>query len=54
MTVWGSGYALCVARQRRSDYSARLAIGSKGAVANVILDTGSSALALDGTKYKDW
>jgi len=27
-----------------NDYSARLAIGSKGAVANVILDTGSSTL----------
>ncbi|MGX7002448.1 pepsin-like aspartic protease [Caballeronia sp. KNU42] len=34
-----------------NDYSARLAIGSKGAVANVILDTGSSTLAVEPSVY---
>ena len=34
-----------------NDYSAKLAIGTKGAVANVILDTGSSTLAVDPAVY---
>jgi hypothetical protein len=34
-----------------NDYSAQLAIGAKGAVANVILDTGSSTLAVDPAVY---
>jgi hypothetical protein len=34
-----------------NDYSAELAIGSKGAVANVILDTGSSTLAVEPSVY---
>jgi len=34
-----------------SDYSAQLQIGSGNAVANVILDTGSSTLAVDPTVY---
>lgn len=34
-----------------NDYSARLAIGSKGAVADVILDTGSSTLAVEPSVY---
>src|SRR5215472_10377692 len=34
-----------------NDYSAHLVIGSKGAVANVILDTGSSTLAVEPSVY---
>jgi hypothetical protein len=34
-----------------NDYSAQLAIGSKGALANVILDTGSSTLAVEPSVY---
>ncbi len=34
-----------------NDYSAQIAIGSKGSVANVILDTGSSTLAVEPTVY---
>lgn len=34
-----------------NDYSAQLSIGSKGAVANVILDTGSSTLAVEPSVY---
>jgi hypothetical protein len=34
-----------------SDYSAELAIGTNGAVANVILDTGSSTLAVEPSVY---
>src|SRR6516165_10169041 len=34
-----------------NDYSAELAVGSKGAVANVILDTGSSTLAIEPSAY---
>ncbi len=34
-----------------NDYSARVAIGSTGAVANVILDTGSSTLAVEPSVY---
>jgi hypothetical protein len=34
-----------------NDYSAALAIGTKGAVANVILDTGSSTLAVEPAVY---
>lgn len=34
-----------------NDYSAQLAIGAKGAVANVILDTGSSTLAVEPSVY---
>jgi hypothetical protein len=34
-----------------NDYSAQLAIGSKGAVANVLLDTGSSTLAIEPAAY---
>lgn len=34
-----------------NDYSAKLAIGTKGAVANVILDTGSSTLAVEPAVY---
>jgi hypothetical protein len=34
-----------------NDYSAQLKIGAKGAVANVILDTGSSTLAVDPAVY---
>jgi len=34
-----------------NDYSAQLAIGSKDAVANVILDTGSSTLAVEPSVY---
>jgi aspartyl protease len=34
-----------------NDYSAQLVIGSKGAVANVILDTGSSTLAVEPSVY---
>ena len=34
-----------------NDYSAQLTIGSKGAVANVLLDTGSSTLAVDPSVY---
>ncbi len=35
----------------RNDYSARLQIGAKGAVADVILDTGSSTLAVEPAVY---
>jgi hypothetical protein len=34
-----------------NDYSAQIAIGAKGAVANVILDTGSSTLAVEPAVY---
>ena len=34
-----------------NDYSAQLAIGGKGAMANVLLDTGSSTLAVDPSVY---
>jgi hypothetical protein len=34
-----------------NDYSAQLTIGAKGAVANVILDTGSSTLAVEPAVY---
>ena len=34
-----------------NDYSAKLAIGTKGVVANVILDTGSSTLAVEPAVY---
>ena len=33
------------------DYTAQIFVGSQGRSMNVILDTGSSALALDGHKY---
>jgi Eukaryotic aspartyl protease len=33
------------------DYTGAISVGPDGKVLNVILDTGSSALALDGTKY---
>jgi hypothetical protein len=34
-----------------NDYTARIRIGAKGAMANVVLDTGSSTLAVESTVY---